>query len=135
MRISDWSSDVCSADLIVALQHLPLVRSDWGARHPAGEADKKPCGAIGNSQKTGIAIGRLGDPVVDFGHGHDLWSAQFIYVAAVMCGIAGGDGDRLAHIGCIDRLKFRIGAHDQKDRKSTRLNSSNSCAYRMPSYA
>src|SRR3546814_12601687 len=80
MRISDWSSDVCSADLIVALQHLPLVRSDWGARHPAGEADKKPCGAIGNSQKTGIAIGRLGDPVVDFGHGHDLWSAQFIYV-------------------------------------------------------
>src|SRR3546814_14677706 len=91
--LADWYD-------IVALQHLPLVRSDWGARHPAGEADKKPCGAIGNSQKTGIAIGRLGDPVVDFGHGHDLWSAQFIYVAAVMCGIAGGDGDRLANTAC-----------------------------------
>src|SRR3546814_4834861 len=40
MRISDWSSDVCSSDLsrfIMALLHPPCVLAARTAAHPSGE--------------------------------------------------------------------------------------------------
>src|SRR3546814_561964 len=33
MRISDWSSDVCSSDLIAPPDRMPRVRSDAGIKH------------------------------------------------------------------------------------------------------
>src|SRR3546814_11097859 len=37
MRISDWSSDVCSSDLVRGAEALDLLKA-WGTGHPGGVA-------------------------------------------------------------------------------------------------
>src|SRR3546814_3526647 len=102
MRISDWSSDVCSSDLIeLCLAEIDLL---IGRQHPHRRLDR---------------------PAVD---DRSLRVAQF------------GEDRRhtLFAIGRIDdhpRRREIDRAVGEFDRKSTRLNSSHSCAYRMPSSA
>src|SRR3546814_6287097 len=64
MRISDWSSDVCSSDLVfnmavlglhlgqhangVSLLHGKVSRSMFGARWPQVDTDEVPIGSITN---------------------------------------------------------------------------------------
>src|SRR3546814_10050494 len=104
MRISDWSSDVCSSDLNAAL--------DLGGGSRIG------FGVLGARQFCDDGVEHL--LVADQGGQHDRVLPANAHVGA---------GEVPQHID--------LGAADGKrlDRKSTRLNSSHSCASRMPSSA
>src|SRR3546814_7341536 len=108
MRISDWSSDVCSSDLSVD------VDGDAGA-FELGEA----VGGLGvHRGGLGLVLGALGLELGDVGRrGRHCLALGHEVVAAV----TGLDVDLVAQVAA--------------DRKSTRLNSSHSCASRMPSSA
>src|SRR3546814_8602598 len=121
MRISDWSSDVCSSDLgdVVVL----------------GRTTRLGCDLDGKSL---LAFGKSAG-----GHGYeersmseDLTQASD---AALVVAIGRWRQDALAeayrrHAGAVYGLAVRVLA-DRADRKSPRLNSSHSCASRMPSSA
>src|SRR3546814_11612097 len=53
MRISDWSSDVCSSDLTDALLSQPLVQTAAGGDQPLGE---------GSSFAAGLSLSGLDGP-------------------------------------------------------------------------
>src|SRR3546814_8031285 len=109
MRISDWSSDVCSSDLEPPALKVASPAAD-------GRPDKNP-----------------------------KYDWKLIQPAAGKQGpsIAMSDGtpDRTKTvIACADNIpvlvvSFPPGVNAPPDRKSTRLNSSHSCASRMPSSA
>src|SRR3546814_3551792 len=126
MRISDWSSDVCSSDLTVAdrtlarvvkrCQDLPgqtlfqFVDED-GARHPvtSGDVNAYIRDAAGS----------------DFTAKHfRTWGASVIAYAAIV--EAGEQGITLK--GLLERVSAALGntpaVARKSDRKSTRLNSS-----------
>src|SRR3546814_6289474 len=99
MRISDWSSDVCSSDLLVAPRGI-------GADHGMiGEplAKRRGQGAESGQLRHAVEIG-----------GEMLAPKAQLFAQSLL-------------------LLDQIGG--QVDRKSTRLNSSHSCATRMPSSA
>src|SRR3546814_8446760 len=100
MRISDWSSDVCSSDLHIPL-HQPHARGGLDVESAAVEGD-----ALTDQRDTRMFLLAPGD--LDQPRG-------------VMLG--GGAADRVDHrIALFERLALR---HRQRaDRKSTRLNSS-----------
>src|SRR3546814_10576928 len=104
MRISDWSSDVCSSDLQRA--------SGGGFNRASGtriiEA-KASAVSLGSKGRGDVAVG---DRVfhAKFGYGH----------------IALIEGNKL-------EIDFDHSGRKRVDRTSTRLNSSHYCATRMPS--
>src|SRR3546814_9320550 len=108
MRISDWSSDVCSSDLVGA-EHVALV--DHGpelvAARIISEADR-----IAQARGEGADIAVLG-PHLEY-----RGAAEFV-VHALFADIAvGADAD----------IEPAVRSRDEAlgpDRKSTRLNSSN----------
>src|SRR3546814_8487022 len=114
MRISDWSSDVCSSDLypdfnavpplvvnaLLFIENRELLNPDTPRRNPAVEWD------------------RLGRAVLGYATGGLLMPS-------------GPGGSTIA----TQLEKMRHSPGGQTDRKSTRLNSSHSCASRMPSSA
>src|SRR3546814_7302781 len=109
MRISDWSSDVCSSDLELD-NTLVIVTSDNGASAEGGLGGLYSMmrGANGEPptfEENFARIDRWGGPGVQ-GHYHAGWASA-------------------------GNTPFRY----YKDRKSTRLNSSHYCAYRMTSSA
>src|SRR3546814_15238325 len=59
MRISDWSSDVCSSDLIVRPLSASLARPARGAARATGGADRQ--GGAG-AQRAAARIGARGFP-------------------------------------------------------------------------
>src|SRR3546814_10461914 len=101
MRISDWSSDVCSSDLSTAFDSVTLY--GW-------DPDLRPdiYGKVGNS---GVSIATLDDMKVLYS-GFDLCAPT----TSVSMTINGPAPMILA--------MFMNTAIDQQDRKSTRLNSS-----------
>src|SRR3546814_8720357 len=120
MRISDWSSDVCSSDL--PLRELPRQprgqrvpwranASDWGRMHHAALA----------------AVARLEIAQLQAGARQPAWLFEM----------------PMRGRGGLDVLQLRIcpepvsaqGDRAWIDRKSPRLNSSHSCAIRMTSPA
>src|SRR3546814_6948001 len=114
MRISDWSSDVCSSDLP---EILVQVRK-------------------GNARRT-AAAGQVVDELVadgvDVGGqvGADIGEATLIGRLALRIGIGAAQVE-------LDPVEIEFGDElriDQLalDRQSTRLKSSKECAYRMPS--
>src|SRR3546814_2367583 len=111
MRISDWSSDVCSSDLPLAHQGsaltdhtlcqlgVPLVRRDPALTRDLIEGD---------------ALEEVHAPLrACLAHEHERRGYE-------------GVG------GLLDLVKTALGASRLGDRKSTRLNYSHSCASRMP---
>src|SRR3546814_2152062 len=50
MRISDWSSDVCSSDL-VAIKHAPLLQPLGARRHDVLHVDLIEEGILGRSEE------------------------------------------------------------------------------------
>src|SRR3546814_6633720 len=100
MRISDWSSDVCSSDL-------------YGGGRPV--AGKGLCPAKRR------VIARLRQSFLEAASLHQRRALR----EAV--------GEKLPVVRHVQRMAGL--GHGQEDRKSTRLNSSHSCASRMPSYA
>src|SRR3546814_4564518 len=95
MRISDWSSDVCSSDL-------------KGDAVLAVRLTGKVLAVTGGERARSMTIDTDGDGSVD----------AIVQLGPVVRGTA---------------LRDALGT--RTDRKSTRLNSSHYCAYRMPSSA
>src|SRR3546814_799507 len=163
MRISDWSSDVCSSDLIgekgqpalrgvdhraIALDHPAAFE----LLHAAQTGRRRQPDALGEFEVRDSPVARqflqyLAADGVDLDHGlHNLSeyspSLQSVAHRNALCCAHGTDHPRRAL-----RLRARLvnhagteqydadGVGRQLDRKSTRLNSSHSCASRMPSSA
>src|SRR3546814_714259 len=152
MRISDWSSDVCSSDLRYRLR-------DWHARGLLRDLDDpdgrqlqhrprrspRPQGP----ERRGEGAGRHGHPAVlrqpppHLFPGLLMTHALTPETAARFAEIALGHVTReyphkLDHV--MDGPEDVLGPRALHpiffgDRKSTRLNSSHSCAYRMPDSA
>src|SRR3546814_7309057 len=104
MRISDWSSDVCSSDLRYLF--------DLGSTEFGGRLDKRRFGA--ESAKRRFVAGV---------HHRLSHANQFTGASLILTG-------KRQTVARRDR-----GGKLVADRKSTRLNSSHSCAPRMPSSA
>src|SRR3546814_6881299 len=98
MRISDWSSDVCSSDLVDAAEHVLHLEAGAGQ---VGNLVQRLLQALGLLQRFDAGLGLGG-------------------------GERGADGAA---------RELQPGQARTRDRKSTRLNSSHSCASRMPSSA
>src|SRR3546814_4966649 len=112
MRISDWSSDVCSSDLLGHADHaglgggiVPMLRriaAIGGAARDIDEATAALCAKMEDGETAEFGRGRKVDPHRPLPRGNPV----------VMT--------------LVDR---------RGDRKSTRLNSSHLCASRLPSSA
>src|SRR3546814_9223317 len=136
MRISDWSSDVCSSDLEVARSHA-LGRAEVVARGSDGD-ERAKADVEGASNEILLVVDDHGDPTIRCGlhavaigvpHGRPVltfpvgqWtsrkapcqsSSSFILIK----GPSGAPGG--CNFGTLPALPSGIG-----DRKSTRLNSS-----------
>src|SRR3546814_5568938 len=98
MRISDWSSDVCSSDLVAAPPRIGRERGRI-AEHVAGIADR--AGGLGRTADIDRVIG----PVEEF-------EEHLVLAAAIGLGTAGLNVEP-------PMIVVPFG-----DRKSTRLNSS-----------
>src|SRR3546814_7937495 len=105
MRISDWSSDVCSSDLKLLDRRAELQREDESV-----VADRAP---VALDQES---VGRLSRI--------DAMQVQAMALAQ--------QRRRQSERNAIDAALLRI---DEEDRKSTRLNYSHYCAARMQSSA
>src|SRR3546814_4035308 len=106
MRISDWSSDVCSSDLVGVDARLGLVhRHDFRL-----EAETKPGARDALLDREEAEQGADQQPRAE--SGDDLEPPLAVALDA--------------------RPEVEQGQH-AADRKSTRLNSSHECAARMPS--
>src|SRR3546814_15265190 len=65
LRISDWSSDVCSSDLRVEAAHVVFV--------PQGQVDEARVDvAVAQQQRGAVRAVRLADTGEQFAHGHEL---------------------------------------------------------------
>src|SRR3546814_2028856 len=116
MRISDWSSDVCSSDLAMG---LPDIRYPDG-REIAPQLDmREQFELFAGVRPVKILPGApacLADPRAR--------ALDFVLIRESTEGLFAGRGT----------TRFE-GPADRPDRKRTRLNSSHSCASRMPSPA
>src|SRR3546814_8977020 len=120
MRISDWSSDVCSSDLDAA-----KVKASYLAAIALG---KETCALIDRKHATELLGTMLGgyniSPLIDL-----LDNDELAPVAA-----EGLKKTLLVFDAFHDiQEKANKGNNYAQDRKSTRLNYSHSCASRMPS--
>src|SRR3546814_8903662 len=122
MRISDWSSDVCSSDLIVQTPGLPIYISGLGSKREITDV-------VVRDQRYTIAflvvVGKALRVVII---GEQL--------ANLKVGLPNGSSERLdTYVGpdpraifnemlCLASLFIFIMLIDERDRKSTRLNSS-----------
>src|SRR3546814_1009661 len=113
MRISDWSSDVCASDL------LPRLRQALGTHlvHAPPE-------------HLGDQVLLAAEVVVDRGD-VDVGAAGHLAQGGAAEAVL---GEQLLG-GAEDAVLGRELGVGHRDRKSTRLNSSHSCASRMPSSA
>src|SRR3546814_10870681 len=109
MRISDWSLDVCSSDLVV---------TDYTSIN-----EMVPHGYSKD-------LKQAGEQAINAGVDRDMQGA--VYMENLAKSVTEGKDDMKkidAAVKAILEMKYRL------DRKSTRLNSSHECAYRMPSSA
>src|SRR3546814_3790862 len=132
MRISDWSSDVCSSDLY---QHPDRIAGTDGQRGLDVElaADDLLPGLVERILPA-VADG-AGDIVIGVrAHlGADTEQGR-------ERGCAGDAAPMLVDPDFKARITRRVAGRlpvedDRADRKSTRMDSSHSCAYSMPSFA
>src|SRR3546814_1354251 len=118
MRISDWSSDVCSSDLAVAdiTHHMTAAIFEAGTKRQ-GRID---CAAIGHR------TGREGEIAGFERAGNVSGSAVAVVVERILA---------------VELEAFELGIEHKvdyarnRDRKSKSLNSSHECTCRMPASA
>src|SRR3546814_7486692 len=126
MRISDWSSDVCSSDLLAdAVGKVLILLEHGGATH---EIQRPGVDLV----QIGIAALREGAQQVERRRrlriGPDL--ALRIGLAALRL-----EPDVVDDVAAIARQRNAVHILEIRDRKRPRLNSSHTCASRMPSSA
>src|SRR3546814_1948141 len=105
MRISDWSSDVCSSDLRRS-RRAPAARRNARRRSALPPSARSPRGIF--ELRDAFAADRLDDARQ---HRYALAAPVQLFLRAA--------------------LMFRVA----RDRKRTRLNSSHYCASRLPTYS
>src|SRR3546814_996871 len=114
MRISDWSSDVCSSD-------LNSLRPLFGSiQQPLAQQPHRPAG---RHATLAFAAGGAGDVQV----------RPALALGEARQEAARGDGAGPAAADVVDVGEARIEHAPVLKRKGTRLNSRHSCAPRMPS--
>src|SRR3546814_4654170 len=141
MRISDWSSDVCSSDLEWGRFGVRVNCIAPAGLSPAHIAQEEANPEFGRRLRKAIALGYVGDPEEDIGGAVlMLCSDESRYITGMTIFADGG-----LHLTPL--ALFDLSAWDEQhssfnpthahaiDRKSKRLNSSHSCAYRMTSSA
>src|SRR3546814_6505268 len=107
MRISDWSSDVCSSDLVIVGLPLSLDGSDG----PAAKKARREAGEIGRA--TGLPV--------------ELWDERLTTVTAdreLMAMDLKADARRRMVDMVAASVMLQAWLDHRRDRKSTRLNSS-----------
>src|SRR3546814_9862448 len=141
MRISDWSSDVCSSDLLPPSAHTTFVAQRFVICTFVPRPFETDPGAI----KVPFFHNNDDFDEVIFYHAGDFFSRDHIHPGMVTlhpCGFTHGPhpkalGKMLTQIKPeTDEYAVMIDARDALDvgdRKSTRLKSRHECAYRMPS--
>src|SRR3546814_10083790 len=104
MRISDWSSDVCSSDLTIDASHIVFDRmASVPASAPA---------AIGAEAPEKLS--------------NIVQMSEFAHIRETLKACGGSRIETARKLGISERtLRYRLAkAREQGDRKSTRLNSS-----------
>src|SRR3546814_4094854 len=117
MRISDWSSDVCSSDLAA---ELDATVAGTGCRV-----------RLHSGIHSGVVLVSAGDLV----RGRYEILGDATNIAAHLCDLAAPDEIVASETALGLDLGFFDASPRRLDRKSTRLNSSHSCAHRLPSSA
>src|SRR3546814_10256346 len=98
MRISDWSSDVCSSDLVPEAESNRALLRDWGRNRLEPPApDCCQCSIFENSGGFRVDYARCTDRSV----GCDDEFDQYPSVLARLF-----RGDRIPGRGCFDRMQF-----------------------------
>src|SRR3546814_8640238 len=142
MRISDWSSDVCSSDL--SGDHLSWCRQccsliqrsaeNWTERYyPAPAAS-----ALSGHAECPLPYRQGSDPQCGQWRGMGTRQRQDVprSLQSHIARHASGSCCRHGGPSAVRQCHRHSGRSEHiPDRKSTRLNSSHSCAYRMPSSA
>src|SRR3546814_7681151 len=113
MRISDWSSDVCSSDLYACRCMNGKLDRDHPDVRPIGQIRRLVSDFLMESHPDGVDVDR--------GNIH-MWAWYGAY-------------DHVCMVQSLWGEMVKLPPHVPIDRKSTRLNSSHSCASRMPSSA
>src|SRR3546814_6393386 len=145
MRISDWSSDVCSSDLYQG-NPCNMHLNDLAVDVKKGTEEADLVGLIFNTIGVSDGISMGTDAMRYSLPSRDLIADS---IEAVVGGqsydgvisVMGCDKNMpgsLIGMGRLNRpgiMVYGCTIHSGKDRKSTRLNSSHSCASRMPSSA
>src|SRR3546814_8092591 len=132
MRISDWSSDVCSSDLLYASEDKTLRGVANFLSDPAC-----PFEVTLHRMMTTKHLGDAPHPVVasaarEVLNKSDNERSGVLSTAMSFLGLYRDPTVAEVTSRCAWRIADLISA---QDRKSTRLNSSHSCDYRMPSSA
>src|SRR3546814_4850940 len=131
MRISDWSSDVCSSDLSFAIRiSLPVIvaipQAGMGRFPPQVQISSRDgaarCGDPGRSWRQ-FRAQRGGEAVGPFFHRGRIGKAVVADLDQCRRNMA---------IVTVDEDRIIFLPADRIDRKSTRLNSRPECAYRLP---
>src|SRR3546814_10871297 len=151
MRISDWSSDVCSSDLQAKCWECHGQTGEGDGEKAAGLTDDwgfpiRPADLTTGQFKSGPAVedifrtmtnGLVGTPMPSYGRAlpeEDRWALPY-YVLALSAFTDPLTGEPLP-TSPQDRAALNDPAlKAPADRKRTRLTSSHECASRMPSYA
>src|SRR3546814_6282563 len=118
MRISDWSSDVCSSDLVIASHNQGKVREIGDLLAPYG-VETVSAGALGLPEPPETGTSFIANAELKAREAADLSGLPAL-----------ADDSGL----CVEALGGEPGIFSARwagDRKSTRLNSSHYCATRM----
>src|SRR3546814_8962174 len=117
MRISDWSSDVCSSDLDGRIALLPIFNLQWAENCGISLSMFSRCD---DTQRwTLVAVTALVAIAVAFWMTREKARGDVLALALVLGGAIGNILDRIRHGFVVDFADLHFG-----DRKSTRLNSS-----------
>src|SRR3546814_3042620 len=129
MRISDWSSDVCSSDL--GTRVFPVTTTDLEQIFSAKDRPHVRVGTVYPSVNVAASLfidAMLGKHFALLGSTGTGKSTATALILHRICEMA-PEG----HVVMLDPHGESSAAFKNEDRKSTRLNSSHYCANRMPS--
>src|SRR3546814_5080287 len=130
MRISDWSSDVCSSDLYICdrdgrvVDYNKAAAELWGRAPERSDPGVRFCGSHRLLSLRGETIPHDACPMAQaLATGEALRDEEIL--------IERPDGSRLVALASNEQVREAEG----RDRQSTRLNSSHYCSARMTSPA